>query len=401
MRVFGHGHGHDARGSISETGFCHHPGAMKGIRGRFWGTWGVAVLAGVGCTTANPMLDSTGDEGEVDSSATEGMATMGTTASSSTTGSDDGGSTAGDAETGVATTDADSGSDGETGSVCGSTCASAVPPGWNGPAAVLQSDHEAPAPDCPSSFPEFAVEVGAGLVAPEAACDCDCGDPTGLTCAAATVRNYGSSSTCSGTPDTVQLSPSPNSCTAVNGFGGGDYYRFNAGAVTGGNCEIIDNSAEPAEPFFSTRITVCGGAETAGDCEGDTVCVPDAGAASACIWQTGNLQCPEGSMWSERSLYYTGWSDTRGCTACQCGDATGTCPGRVSLLNTGSCGFQDQGAGSFSTGVTCERGEVPGFSVAGLRWSPDPIDADCQPSGGDPQGDAVAQEPVTVCCLAR
>lgn len=344
-----------------------------------------------GCLKPNPFLEADTESGST-STTTEGMAGSGSTtdpstsSSTTTTTSGDPASTGGDP----------SESDSTTGPVeCdgGSLCAAPVPNGWSGPvivAAVPRDDGSTP--DCPAEYPDAALAQFQELSADDAVCGCTCGAPSDVTCGTAQLEAFGSSSSCAAGIGTEDVSTS--GCTPISTMTS-EYWEASAASVTGGTC--APDPQVTVEPFeFETLVAACGGATATRNCEGGGECVPapnDPFAARACIHQDGDLECPPGP-YAEKILTYGGADDTRDCSTCTCGTATGQCTGDV-RLSTDSCSTFT--GGDIPTSTTC-TGSTAMVSINGARFVPTDNDAACAPTVGQPMGEATANQPVTICC---
>ena len=320
---------------------------------------------------SDPSDDDSGPSG-VDTDGTTGDPdgnTSGTTDSDPTTGSD------GESSSGDASCDA------------GATCVADVPGGWQGP--VLLYDDAGEPPVCPGAAPQVVHDLGAGLVADNATCTCECGDPTGLSCGPATLTARGDN--CFSIlfdPPNWQLAD--GSCVPI--FAAHEAFNLSNPTLQGaGSCaEIIDEDVPPAA--FDRNVRGCEAVAEAGECDG--VCAPetDGDYDQICIYFEGDVACP-GDVYTERTVAHEGIADDRGCSECTCGDPTGTCEGQAFLTDF------DCGAGAVFLGNVNAGGcGVASGPPSHAQYSAE-IDAECAPSGGDPEGEATPTDTVTFCCL--
>jgi hypothetical protein len=181
----------------------------------------------------------------------------------------------------------------------------------------------------------------------------------------------------------------PNVCKTINT----GTTAFSAPAV-----DLIANNAScPAngpenvpELEWGLNAKSCKG--TLDACSGGQ-CVPSTGApyADACVWAEGDTTCPGG--FSDRYLFHADVDDTRGCSECTCGKPTGTCGGSITL--TDGCGNLPLAYGSVTPGGACK--DIGNTIPKGAKYSPE-IDAECEASGGEAEGEATPTGTITFCC---
>jgi len=173
------------------------------------------------------------------------------------------------------------------------TCAPAIPAGWMGYIAL----YDGPDGGAQACGAGFGTDIAAGSASPTAA-DATCG---ACTCGL----------------------PVSNVCAAS----GGD---ATLAAISWGQ---VGRACTP---------------DLGAACANGGTCIAAAAPRLLCIQQTGDAACPTGSPFATPYVLYGGVTDTRGCTACTCGNA-----------------------------------------VMGA----------CTPSGGAPTGAATPSMPVTYCCM--
>lgn len=339
-----------------------------------------ACATSVACTEPNPYLPLFADTGSGTSTgaAEDTMpATLGPPASS---GSDD------------TATDASSGEPG-----CaerGMTCVAAAPPGFLGPFAWLERPADAPV-ECASPFPQALVEAFSELSAPAAACDCRCGPLNNAQCGPASVDRYGGLTCAGAVQSTLDLTGACNPIPGV-GWAANTSFFFDAPAVTGGGCQPLpDVRRQPAA--FLTRHLACGGTLAPEGCPAGQLCAPppdDPFHARLCVWQEGDVTCPDDGEYVERTLLHRDIDDQRGCEPCTCALPPGPCEGATAVLSTAvDC--------SIITTVVpsedCAAGPG-GPSFRSIYFDEGTPPGECDAAVVVPTGDAAGTEPVTFCC---
>ena len=425
-----------------------------------------ATLALSGCFSPEQTQPSDTDEPSSPTTSTSGMPQTSGTTTEETTGVSTGG-TSGEGTTGAPTSDDDSGSttgnpsgDDTTSSageetsssgepvVCGDggVCIPAIPDGWNGPVATRTIGIEEDIPPCGGeAYTDLQVsDAFAGLQADDYECGCEC-NPGSLSCAGdaelqlsdyppgaglspCTSPNYVYDETiASGAPQSVSIPMADIRGVVL----GNDPSTNVAGSCT-------PNATTQASPAgFGTRTIACGTFDGSPQGCGDGLCVPQPSApyeAGVCVWAEGDLDCPAG--FDDRTLYHSDFSDTRDCTACTCGSASGSCE-NASIRVRGWCDVD----GSICFGPTCGpggtfpceedfEGTIADFSVCepigavdfctplcgdgeicascslshtleelrDITYQAGTPDASCPPSGGNPIGSVSGTEPLTMCC---
>jgi hypothetical protein len=313
----------------------------------------------------------------------------------------------GDTGAGESSTESESGADtgdtedeSETGP-SGDECVPAPPSGWQGPIAVgVGTTINGLA--CESAWPQEQALGGVGDPGGAAACEpCSCGDASGATCPASAVftrhvndpsctnivsANFESTADCqfenvesNGNLLGIRPTPTPGSCPAQGG-------------------EIMNLPAA-----FAQFAKVCGLANEPQDCDGG-LAVPEFEQPedwATCVFQAGDLPaCPPGSDYSMGPLVIAdGFTDSRGCTSCECGDATEVqCgPYMTSVHTTVDCTgianmiVHDDTCSMNSIGVQSWRLQgVPGVVSEGT----------CSPTATvEPTGGIEIDHVITVCCL--
>jgi hypothetical protein len=304
-------------------------------------------------------------------------------------------------------TDSDADGDTDTGStVCPEAtheCVEGAVAGWGGPAALYLGDAEATPPACDGGYPEPGIDGFTDLSVGSATCACGCGEAEGTTCAGSGLLQFhGTTATCdTASPSWWSLS---NSCTMLGGeIFGNRYWRFDSSGLTvsGGGCAISTVEALP-EPEFLTRILACGGATDAGGCADGEQCLPDPPPSfegRPCIWKAGDVLCPSGSAYDQRSLFHTGYTDSRDCSPCGCSAPAGSCAGSfASLVDLANCGMGSVNLGDLPGSGECVLSAATPMTRGAVLNRV--VVAACTSSGGVLSGTVTPGNPYTVCCLA-
>jgi hypothetical protein len=256
-------------------------------------------------------------------------------------------------------------------------------------------------PSCPADYADAATAQD-GLSWRPATCGCTCVNPGGVSCSIP--FGYGcntngttcpsalswltlNAATCANTPGTV----CPGSCGAeCTGF-----IATGAPVATGGSCAPQPNVTKP-EPSWSNTVALCKPTRlTAEGCAPSQVRMPKRDGYRRCIVQEGATVCPPGE-YSERHVEYRAVTDTRACSACTCGAASGvSCGGSVSWAG----GFINNCPGnplSMAPSTSCQSGQRGQLF---LLYTPKPSGGSCAATPGQPVGDVSPALPLTVCCL--
>ena len=340
------------------------------------------------CVEPNPNLDPDAGPGSADL----GTESMGSTEAQGMT------------EDATGTTDSvasTSGTPSETGSTgapsCPASthaCVTGAPNGWAGPAAVVRDKNRLPAPPCDSPFDVSAPIVGyADLVAPPAECACEC-DAIDADCS--TIELVADAAPACDTPSPAGALGTNFACLNTMDSVTG-YVQALSPTLTQGVCAPDPTSMVPAA-VFAQRRTICDAElEAIEGCAPDEVCAPQPAepfADQLCVWSAGDLPCPVGLGYDARELLYAQHDDTRGCTACSCGEIGGTCTGTVALWSGADCNGSQ--LAELTIGGACEAVPIAPLTATIENLAPA---ATCgQASGAQPAGQAVGTEPLTLCC---
>lgn len=273
--------------------------------------------------------------------------------------------------------------------------------GWAGPYAIIEgSGSQLPVlAACPGATYSQLVFDGRGApVAPQAACTCICA-PSGGSCAPPSFTYQSASSGCSACAAPVSLT---GSCTVVNapssqcrsaGFG--------SSAAVGVACSP-DASTLVTPLAWNSEAHLCAlpGAAPTATCAAGEVCAPVAALpvenGTLCVALAGQSPCPPVYYTVARAPYYLGGggNDTRGCSSCSCGAATGAVCSKATIVTyTDSVCTQFQG--TFPAGTACASVQTTrGVGFDGGA----PTGASCPATGGQPTGTFAPTAPYTICC---
>ncbi|WP_437959537.1 hypothetical protein WME76_07690 [Sorangium sp. So ce119] len=311
---------------------------------------------------------------------------------------------------------------------CAGDCVPPAPLGWFGPVLLWYGPPDQ-APDCPAAAPNVGYEGFADLApAPLAcaACLCDPPDAAAASCQLPLGWSAHASAACPatdpGTVETAFAAPEAwdGACTAENAIPAGQdcggqpcvqALSIDAPAVlvTAACTPRGDEPPPPPQRLdpWQTRALACvPGAYT--ECPGDrSTCMPSPdqpggpapGGFLTCIFHEGDVTCEEPYL--DRHVFYGGADDTRGCSACGCGEPEGaSCTIMASVYSDGACA--DLLASSVVSSTTPFCGVTPPGVALGSK-SAEVVAVDpggCAPSGGEPVGEMLPAEPSTFCCQA-
>ncbi len=263
-------------------------------------------------------------------------------------------------------------------------CIAEPPAGWR----PVLAYRGASAVSCPADFTGAESSYN-GLAAPAAVCGCTCGPPTGVTCTARIGRGCG---TC---PSARDLTFADQAC---GGFFSGCnpsatlYIGLDApSAGTGGSCAPAPSVSVPAIGW-NEAVTTCSPVMLTGEgCGPGQVRLPERAGFRQCVTRDGDFSCP--GAFPDRVLRFRGVVDTRGCSACTCSAPTSTCGGVMHVSN----GMVD-GCAAPQAVVPIAQGCQIIANGGAARYLAAPTGA-CTPAAVTPTGNAMPNQPVTVCCL--
>lgn len=142
------------------------------------------------------------------------------------------------------------------------------------------------------------------------------------------------------------------------------------------------------------------------------VCVPKPSReflSGVCIYRAGDHNCPAGD-YQQRELRFQSFLDDRKCGPCGCGAPTGamSCTAHLLLYKNATCSMNDTSNVDESVKVpnnlNCPKVMQFASSVPLSMWLDTEVagldGASCTPSGGQPTGQVLGGNPITVCCTA-
>jgi hypothetical protein len=242
---------------------------------------------------------------------------------------------------------------------------------------------------CPATMALHLLEAHAGTPTATHSCSaCSCGSVQGTSCQA-WLSEY-SESGCGGANYEHVFD---TSCWTI--FNGNDSVRAHATAY-GGSCTPSGGTLQAGAPTWAEDLRGCAAPTLLSDgCAVGEVCAPvpvPPFGANLCVANTGDAACPDG--YTVKISGSGGVTDTRGCTECACGDASGvSCTGTLLLNNASGCG----GGTTLPiplTSCTATSGNR-GVKVQTLSGT----GGSCPQSGGALTGSLAPKDLVTVCCL--
>lgn len=316
-------------------------------------------------------------------------------------GAEDAGDAAADAPIGTGT------------GACAGRCLPVPPNGWELPSLVWMGA-EVDAPPCPEAAPALGFEGRAGLVAPSSCGSCQCAPPEG-TCRLP-VSLTAAAGACTPDPGAAALpfdAPAgwDGSCTAAGAVpadlmcGGGPCVQSLTIApmtLDEAGCEPVAHVPDTPPVSWQTFARGCRGVVPGACATYGFACSPaDVPGFRACVYQPGETSCPEGSAYSEKHVFYHGFTDDRACSPCTCGAPTGSgCSAQIAIYPDGACASDPSYVETIGAGGPQCHDLVPGAPL-GSKSATAPVytPGACAAGGGSPLGSAAPVGPSTLCCL--
>ncbi len=283
-------------------------------------------------------------------------------------------------------------------------CVPAVPSGWVGPVELFTGPTgQGPLPSCTAGYqPE--EDAYDQLQAPAATCGCTCGAAS-VQCTAPQVT-FNADTDCV-TPTCATLTLTPNTCTPVNELTkctaavSGVYMTAQQATVSSASCPAQPTKSVPPVSWgLQARGCNSTVAPSQSDCASGSICAPKPAAPfgpTLCIANQGDALCPAGP-YTAHHTFYTDSLDTRGCSACTCGDPASTaCSANVDAYALGPDGGADCNGNkkSFGAPFNCSNVAQPASFLLTLTGSA----GACTPSTPTATGTAIPTKPITVCCM--
>jgi len=309
-------------------------------------------------------------------------------------------------------TDTDTDSDSDTGARCPTdthSCTGAPVSGWTGPVAVYQGATGSPVPNCEGNFSGKKQIAYIDLDPGAHTCVCECA-PTDVDCASVIVDH----STCESVKYFKQATVENNQCVELEEVGRPgpaprqlQYLQtmLLSGTSLTGRCEKNEDAVIGTPEWNEVFVGCSSSVELEQmDCAAGEVCAPKTASpfeVQLCIYTDGDVLCPSGTPYTERTVYNESFTDGRGCSDCvgTCGALTGDCTGDV-VLQSGTCEAPIAGTErTLSLGVCTEFFVAPGNFDWFVDFAATP-DGACgdDVTGGDKTGSIALESPITVCC---
>jgi len=297
---------------------------------------------------------------------------------------------------------------------CRGQCIPLPPLDFEGPMIVYIGPQEG-APECPAHAPIKAYEGLGDLRDETFYCPpCECSEPACVLPEGITASDL---SVCPNDPPGATLTPfsAPaswdGSCTSPGTVDASQLGSVTIAPVRVRPCEPIVEVVPDWEfyPLWNTFARACRGQVNNGRCEDPAlICMPTAEppppgfrqciAAQAELGQ--DLTCPD--TYPIKFTFYAGANDTRACTECVCDQVPGAgCSAWVSLFGDNLCNVPilSTGLDSLSAMPACADISMQGATLGSMEafWMENEPGT-CTPSGGDPVGEVVPEDPKVFCC---
>lgn len=166
-------------------------------------------------------------------------------------------------------------------------------------------------------------------------------------------------------------------------------------------CEPTSDPAAPfPEPSWARMARECVlGAPSGESCDPGQACVPEPpGGLTLCVYAQGDPpDCPPD--YPERTVFYRGIDDERGCGACECSAPSGAqCTALFEMYSDAACGTLAGAVVVTDQAPACVD-VVTGTALLSAEASM-LVDkpGSCAPSGGAPFGALQPSDPLTLCC---
>ncbi len=291
------------------------------------------------------------------------------------------------------------------------TCLSGAPSGWTGPVAfATASSGTVPPLSCPALLPSVVYRGMQDPGGEAAQCSCACGAPQGGTCGARMTYYTNPCGMTLGGCISQSFGLQAGACTqlaTVDGNCAGQVVKSfspDYAQLTPGSCTPMPDVDVPPVTWATSAIA-CGptGAWGMGTCAAGEVCTAATQTQSAnlCLMAGGTQSC-EGlpAPYAVQHVAYGGAVDSRGCSACMCGQPSPECDlgGTADFYSDSAC-TQSVGSRALSSAAgTCYS--LPGSSYY-AHYSPAAnLSGSCTPSGGTPGGGVTVDGTMatTFCC---
>lgn len=195
-------------------------------------------------------------------------------------------------------------------------------------------------------------------------------------------------------------------CVDVPNFSTSNWVFVDEPDILGEGCDEDTTGTTIGDVDFTERVIACQSdarPEDNLDCEDDELCVTRPAIpfdSTVCVLQEGEHDCPRDTDYSERTLYYTNFDDTRACPNCACTLSGAGCDvNNMTFHSSNNC--TGNPVGSASSEGCSDAGPVNGFIISSiLGGGADAEPGSCTANAGtsDEQGGVEPSEPTTVCC---
>lgn len=269
------------------------------------------------------------------------------------------------------------------------SCGAAAPQGWQGPFAIAISNPPDPDHACAQGWTEHAY-AWRELHADPATCGCSCA-PAGGMCNV--TASYFGDAACT---DMNASGSSSGDCKDMY-TGQAHGYVSVTGTASGTSCTPVPTTMVPP-PTWTEGALLC--APPQGDaCDGGTClpATPPGFDARWCITADGEQACPD-ATYSQPLIVHRNVTDSRTCSTCTCSvQGTPTCPGHIDEFYQPFCLIPGP---DIAVGGGCQESGVDGMDGWSFSYDGTPPSYGCGGSGSVAMGDALAADPMTICCTA-
>ncbi|MBL4688029.1 MAG: hypothetical protein JKY37_25795 [Nannocystaceae bacterium] len=370
----------------------------------------MAVLVALACSGDD--AGSTGGADEPTGSSTTG-ATTATGDPGTATGGDAPQDSSGGAATAADSTSDDAGRDttvgfetgtsgGEASCGGGSACAETVAD-WVGPVAI----HSKPVAEevvCAGDFAEVASEtMFFGVPSAEHECECSCDVDNGASCGPIEFSVYANSVCFSVTSLVVDL---VDGCLDIPGVAATEYVALEVD-ILGEGCDPNTSGTVIEDVEFLNHVIACEPSQppqSNAGCDENEVCLEIPVVpfdSTVCLLREGDHVCPDGTEYTERTVYYESIDDDRSCNACTCTLSGAECdPNQVRVFGTNNCSGAPVGV--IDNSEVCTDPGAQGFSsILGDGAVADPGNCAAGAGTSNELGSFTPVGPTTVCCLPQ
>ncbi len=293
-------------------------------------------------------------------------------------------------------------------SQCDAVCAPTPPIGWEGPFEISEGDG-GPLPGCNAASWVDKYLLAASPNQGPAACHCNCGPPTNVSCSAPAVTYFRLAMNC---PQGACGTSTLDNCVATSAAGSQcpqtpHGFQVGSSAAVGGGCTPGGSTVLPPVGWGANARLCAPAVASTNGCAPGSLCLPTLDPQfqnTSCIVARADAgACPSAYPVAHprsefgAALYYADASDERSCTACTCGPPGGVTCADASVLtysNSDTCMPRTDGVSLPAPSGCILNTGVLGMEFAGAT----PSGGKCVPDGGQPQGGIVPTAPYTICC---